>query len=239
MPPRFDCLGFPIDDVSMEDALAWARRARGEPRPRQIITANPVILMAAGAHPGLAAALRAADLVVPDSFGVVWAGRRTGRPVSRVPGIDLMDRLCAAAAIDGARVGLLGAGPGVAEEAAAALRKRHTGLSVVFLQDGFFSPAEEEGVLARARAAAPDFLFVALDTPRQDDWIHRRLNVLGARVLMGVGGSFDVLSGRLRRAPEWMRRWGLEWLYRLRQEPHRWRRLGALPRFVLRVLKNT
>jgi len=223
----------------MEDALAWACRARGEPRPRQIITANPLILMAAGSHPGLSAALRAADLVVADSVGIVWAARRGGRSVSRVPGIDLMERLCATAAGDGARVGLLGAAPGVAEKAAAALRSQHPGLNVVFVQDGFFSPTEESGVLARAQAAATDYLFVALDTPRQDDWIHRQLSVLGARVVMGVGGSFDVLAGRLRRAPRWMRKFGLEWLYRLNQEPRRWRRMAALPRFVLRVLKNT
>lgn len=223
----------------MEDALAWARRARVDPSPRQVITANPLILMAAEAHAGLAAALRAADLVVADAVGVVWAARRGGRSIPRVPGIELMDRLCAAAAVDGARVGLLGAVPGVAEEAAGALQRRHPGLNVVFVQDGFFSQAEEDAVLARARAARPDYLFVALDTPRQDDWIHRRLDALGARVVMGVGGSFNVFAGRLRRAPPWMQKLGLEWLYRLWQEPRRWRRMAALPRFVLRVLKNT
>lgn len=223
----------------MEDALAWARRAWGESRPRQIITANPLILIAAEAHPGLAVALRSADLVVADSAGVVWAARRGGRAISRVPGIDLMDRLCAAAAADGARVGLLGAAPGVAEAAAAALRRRHAGLNVVFIQDGFFSSAEEGDVLERAGAAASDFLFVALNTPRQDDWIHRHLKDLGAGVVMGVGGSFDVFAGRLRRAPGWMQKSGFEWLYRLRQEPRRWRRMAALPLFVFRVLKNT
>jgi N-acetylglucosaminyldiphosphoundecaprenol N-acetyl-beta-D-mannosaminyltransferase len=133
----------------------------------------------------------------------------------------------------------LGAAPGVAEAAAAALRRRHPGLNVVFIQDGFFAPNEESGVLERAQAADSDYLFVALDTPRQDDWIHRQLGVLGARVVMGVGGSFDVFAGRLRRAPRWMRTGGLEWLYRLWQEPHRWRRMAALPGFFFRVLKNT
>ncbi len=237
MPPRFACLGFAIDDVTMADVVARARR--GDLPPRQIITANPLMLLAAQNHAGLAAAFRAADLVVADSTGVVWAARRAGRRIPKVPGVDLMERLCAEAAADGRRVGLLGAAPGVAEAAAAALARRYPGLRVAFVQDGFFSPSEEGAVIARAAATAPDLLFVALDTPRQDAWIHDHLPRLGARVVMGVGGSFDVLSGRLRRAPRWMQNLGLEWLFRLLQEPRRWRRMTALPRFVLKTLKNS
>ncbi len=221
----------------MANVLARARRA--DPTSRQIITANPLMLLAAQNHDGLAAAFRAADLVVADSTGVVWAARRAGRRIPKVSGIDLMERLCAEAAGDGRRVGLLGAAPGVAEAAAAALVRRFPGLRVVLTLDGYFSPEAEDAVVSRVADAAPELLFVALDTPRQDAWIHRHLSRLRARWVMGVGGSFDVLSGRLRRAPPWVRRAGLEWLYRLIQEPRRWRRMTALPLFVLKILKNS
>jgi N-acetylglucosaminyldiphosphoundecaprenol N-acetyl-beta-D-mannosaminyltransferase len=237
--PRFGCLGFAIDDLSRADVVARARAWRAESLPRQIITANPLMLMAAQKHAGLAAAFRAADLVVADGAGVLWAARRRGRRLEKISGIDLMDDLCGAAAAEGGRVGLLGAAPGVAEEAGAVLARRHPGLTVALALDGYFSPASETDVVARVAAAGVDTLFVALDTPRQDDWIHRHLPRLGARLVMGVGGSFDVLSGRLRRAPRWMQTIGLEWLFRLSQEPRRWRRMTALPRFVLQILKNT
>lgn len=235
---RLRVLGVPIDAVGPACALAAAERLVRAGRPAQIVTANALMVLAAGAHPGLREAFESADLVVPDSAGIVWAARRGGFRGAAVPGIDLMDALCGRAASAGWSVFLLGAAPGVAEQAAAALAARHPGLRLAGTAHGRFAPGDEPALIARVAAARPDLLFVALDTPRQDAWIHRHLARFGAVVAMGVGGSFDVFSGRLPRAPRWMRRAGLEWLFRLLREPSRARRMSGLPLFVWRVLRD-
>jgi N-acetylglucosaminyldiphosphoundecaprenol N-acetyl-beta-D-mannosaminyltransferase len=133
---------------------------------------------------------------------------------------------------------LRGAAPGVAARAAAELERRYPGLVVAGCRDGYFREgAEEEALISAVSSAGPDLLFVALDAPRQDAWIHARLGRLGARAAMGVGGSFDVIAGGLKRSPSWMRAAGLEWLYRLAQEPWRFKRMSRLPLFALRVLR--
>jgi N-acetylglucosaminyldiphosphoundecaprenol N-acetyl-beta-D-mannosaminyltransferase len=172
------------------------------------------------------------------------AARRQGRRLQKISGIDLMDQLCGRAAERGWRVFLLGAAPGVADAAGKELLLRHPRLSIVGTAHGYFEPdtsapsanPRESEVLARVASARPDLLFVALSTPRQDGWIHQNLHRLGAKVLLGVGGSFDVISGRLRRAPAWMRTVGLEWFFRLLQEPRRAGRMRGLPLFVARIL---
>lgn len=231
-----------MDDISVESVLSRVRDFVKDPASRQIITANPLMLLAAQSHPGLAHAFRSADLIVPDSVGILWAAARQGRRLTKVSGIDLLVRLCEEAAGSGWRVFFLGAAPGVAAAAAEVLSRRFPGLIVAGVEHGYFSAEPhppmtslESAVVARVAAARPDLLFVALDTPRQDAWIHANRKALGARVSLGVGGSFDVLSGRLRRAPRWMCDAGLEWLFRLAQEPRRWRRMTGLPRFVIKV----
>jgi N-acetylglucosaminyldiphosphoundecaprenol N-acetyl-beta-D-mannosaminyltransferase len=126
----------------------------------------------------------------------------------------------------------------VAERAAAVLTRRHLGLEIAGTYAGSPDPAEENEIVARVRAAAPDFLFVAYGAPRQDLWIHRNLHRLGVPVCMGVGGTLDFIAGVTPRAPRWMRRHGLEWLYRLYLQPWRWRRMLALPRFVYHVFRQ-
>jgi N-acetylglucosaminyldiphosphoundecaprenol N-acetyl-beta-D-mannosaminyltransferase len=194
------------------------------------------MILAAEKDPGLAGALESADLVVADGAGVSLAARMKGRTLPRIPGIELMEKLCARAVARDWRVFLLGAAPGVADRAAAVLRAKYPGLDVAGTRHGYFSREEEPEVLRQVSRAAPDLLFVALDVPRQDVWIHRNLARLNARVAMGVGGSFDVISGRLYRAPRWMSQTGLEWLYRLIQEPRRLRRMAGLPVFFLKAL---
>ena len=244
---RLPILGVPIDFVGMEESLRLAEGFLRERRPRQIITANPLMILAAEKDPGLRAAFAAADLVVPDGVGVVFAALLRGHRLSRVPGIELMDRLCARAAETSLRVFLLGAAPGVAASVAKTLIIRHPGLNIVGVHHGFFSASRrlgvaaslspsEDGVVSKVREARPDILFVALAVPFQDAWVHANIDRFGAKVVMGVGGSFDVLSGRLGRAPRWMQSLGLEWLFRLAQEPRRIRRMLGLPVFLLRVI---
>ncbi|MGQ0644518.1 MAG: WecB/TagA/CpsF family glycosyltransferase [Elusimicrobiota bacterium] len=238
---RVKVLGFDIDALASAAALAAVDGFLNETprRPRQIITANALMILAAETHAGLRDAFRRADLVLPDSVGVCLAARLSGRPLPEtVPGVDFLESLCRRAAGSGLRVFLLGAAPGVSEAAAGNLRVRHPGLRIAGTRHGYFSPEEENDVFGQISAAAPDFVFVALDVPRQDAWICENLSRFGSAVVMGVGGSFDVLSGRLARAPRWMRAAKLEWLFRVLQEPSRAARMARLPAFLWKALTD-
>jgi N-acetylglucosaminyldiphosphoundecaprenol N-acetyl-beta-D-mannosaminyltransferase len=236
-PPVVRVLGLPVHAASLPDVLAAVDRFVSERRPRQLVTANALMLLAARADAGVRRAFEDASLVLPESAGARLAGRVLGRPFPPAPaGVELVDLLCGRASEKGWRVYFLGAASGVAEAAAGRLRARHPGLVVAGCRDGFFTDAEEAGVAAAVAAARPDLLFVGMSAARQEPWIHRNLDRLGAAVALGVGGSFDVLSGRLARAPRWMRAAGLEWLFRWAQEPWRAPRMARLPVFLSLVL---
>jgi N-acetylglucosaminyldiphosphoundecaprenol N-acetyl-beta-D-mannosaminyltransferase len=156
-----------------------------------------------------------------------------------IPGIDLMTEMCRLACDEERSIYLLGAQPGVAEKAAANLQAIFPGLKVAGTHDGYFSREhEEQNVIAEIRDRAPSFLFVGMNVPWQEKWISRHLRALDVPIVMGVGGSFDVLSGQLRRAPLWMRRFGVEWVFRTLQQPWRLQRIKDLPVFMWRVLKQ-
>lgn len=248
-PRRVPILHVRVDALSRAETLARIEKFIAEQRrPRQVVTANPLMILASEKDPGLRRAFEAADLVIPDSAGVALAAWLSGRALpEKISGIDLLQDLCARAAKKGWSVFLLGAAPGVAERAAKNLVAQYPGLNIVGTHHGYFTESGEgrmggergitqDSVIQKVSRAAPDLLFVALDLPRQDGWIQANLPRLGGRVAMGVGGSFDVISGRLRRAPAWMRAAGLEWLFRLLQEPCRARRMLGLPVFLWRVL---
>ncbi len=204
---------------------------------RQVCTVNPEFIMAARRHPAFGRALAAADLCTPDGVGVLWAARRAGtRLEERVTGSDAIYRLSERAAAQGWRVFFLGAADGVAERVAAELTRLYPGLRVAGTFAG--SPADTDWPHIRQRLAAAraDLLFVAYGHPRQDLWIHQHRRELPVTVAMGVGGAFDFVAGITPRAPLWMQRIGLEWLFRLVRQPWRWRRMKTLPRFVLLVL---
>ena len=216
--------------------MSAVRRSLDEPGPHHVITGNTLMLLDAEKDAELRVILDRAALVVPESSGIYWASKRLGQPlVEFVPGIDFMLALCALAAETRRPVYLLGAKPGVAEAAARMLQARFPGLSIIGTHHGYFSTAETPAVVERIRAAAPSFLFIAMSVPGQEKWIARHLAALHVPVVMGVGGSFDVLCGRLNRAPQWMRGLGIEWLYRLLQEPWRWRRIARLPVFAWKI----
>ena len=226
-----------VDRVTFADVLEWVKSFLMDGRPHHVVTANPLMLLAAEKDSSLAEILGHADLVVPESSGVRWASEQVGTPLEEiVPGIDLL-RACCRVARDAQRsIFLLGARPGVAEKAAVTLCAQVPGLRVAGTHPGYFTAGEETGVVAQIRETAPGFLFVGMSVPVQEKWIHRNLEALGVPVVMGVGGSFDVLSGRLRRAPAWMRELGLEWLFRTLQEPWRLKRIIHLPVFVWKIL---
>ena len=186
-----------------------------------------------------AAVLCKADLCVPDGVGVLWAARRQGIVLQeRVTGSDGIYCICERAAQCGWRIFLLGAAEGVAEEAAQRLKQLYPSLRVVGVYSGSPEMGEWPTIAERLDAAQPQILFVAFGHPRQDLWIAQHRDELPGQVALGVGGAFDFVAGVTLRAPRWMQRWGLEWLYRLLQEPWRWRRMAVLPLFVSRVLWN-
>lgn len=233
-------LGVQIDTITMEESVERVAGFIRSGRPHRILTLNPEFLFRAQSEPALMELAVRADLITPDGIGIVWACRMAGYQVSeRVTGIDLMISLVERAAKENWRVYLLGAAPGVAEEAAKKLCHDYPGLQVVGTHHGYFSDGEEAaGVAEKVRQVSPQLLFAALGAPKQEQWIDRYLEQTGASAAVGVGGSFDVIAGKVRRAPQWSQRLHIEWLARLLREPSRWRRQLVLPRFAWLVLKR-
>lgn len=228
----------PLDALSLDGFLSVARDRIDRRVPSQIVTLNALMFNMALRDASLAGVLGKAAFVVPDSAGISWAAHfLCGNSVNRLPGIDLIHHFCELAAREGKRVFLLGAAPGVAEAAAERLSKLYPGLIISGTQHGYISKDEEASAIKRVAQAAPDILFVALAIPRQETWIADNLKALGVPLVMGVGGSFDVISGRLKRAPAWLSKTGFEWLYRTLQQPWRIRRILDLPVFVLNIFK--
>ncbi|HEY9900133.1 MAG TPA: WecB/TagA/CpsF family glycosyltransferase [Pantanalinema sp.] len=235
---RVNVLGFPIDPLGVDDAIARVQAATPA-QPLQVVTINAEMAIQGMADPELGDVLRGAGLVLPDGSGVVWAIRRQGRPVQKLAGVEFVGHMAEWCAANGKRMYLFGAGEGVAATAAATLTARYPGLEIAGVRSGFFAPEEEGAIFEEIRAARPDVLLVALGVPRQEKWIQEHQALLGVPVAMGVGGSFDVLADRVKRAPLAFRRLHLEWLFRLIQEPWRWRRMSAtLPRFAWLVLSE-
>jgi len=220
----------------MVDAAGAAKRVTAMlegARPGQVVTFGAEMAMHARRDARYRDVVNAADLVLADSAGIVWASRVLGRPLrGRVTGIDFAERLCT---LIGYPVYLLGARPGIAERAAAALRSRHPNLAIAGTHHGFFGDDEGPAVAAAIRQCGARIVFVALGFPRQEFFIHDRLGEIGPAVCMGVGGAFDVWAGVATRAPAAWRGLGLEWLYRLIREPARLRRQLALPAFAFAV----
>lgn len=230
-----------VDAVGLKDTIQILDEFVRSGAPHQVVTVNLDFIRIAQQDDRFRAAVNGADLSVADGAPVLWAARLLGTPlVERVTGVDIVEQGAALAAANGYGVFLLGAAPGVAEAAGAELRRRHQGLRIVGTYSPPFGPftgAEEERMVNLVRCARPAMLFVAFGAPRQDLWIRRHLHSLGVPVCVGVGGTFDLLAGRLKRSPRWMQRSGLEWIWRLKQEPRRlWRRylLGDAP-LMLRI----
>lgn len=232
-------LGMRVDRVDMEGALARiARFIEEKTPPRHIVTADASMAVTASEDAEFARIVNRADLVTPDGAGILWATKRLGTPVTtKVSGVDLAARCCALSAEKSWRVFFFGAAPGVAEEARARMLARHPGAQIVGFRDGFFKPEEEAGIVERIRAERPDILLVALGIPKQEKFIHRHKAALGVPVSIGVGGTFDVFSGTVRRAPVWMQNSGLEWAYRLASNPKKISKVALLPRFVRMTLR--
>lgn len=233
-------LGARIHGVTMDEALNRIAAFIEAGSPHQVITLNAEILYRATKEPELMALINRADLVTPDGAGIVWAAGKLGRPVpERVTGIDLLQAVAQKAPEAGWKIFLYGGEPGIAEQAAVNLQKKHPGLMIAGTAHGFIPPEAQEELREQIRIAQPHILLVALGAPRQEFWIRDNLSSLGVPVAIGVGGSFDVIAGKARRAPLWVQKAQLEWLYRLIKEPWRYKRMLALPRFMALVLRES
>lgn len=228
----------PLDVLPQEQVLSAIEEFVDVHTPHQVITLNSIMYNHSLGDSVLKNALLEAHLLIPDSIGIVLAARYlSGMRLERIPGIELMLEICRLAERKLYRVYFLGAQPEVSGLVCVKIREMFPGLVICGCHHGYFSKNEEENVINGIRACVPDILFVALSVPAQEKWIFANLNRLAVPVVMGVGGSFDVISGKLKRAPLLVRKAGLEWLFRFIQQPWRFSRILDLPRFVFNVLK--
>ncbi|MHA2957879.1 WecB/TagA/CpsF family glycosyltransferase [Priestia megaterium] len=202
-----------------------------------IVAINPEKIMKAQEDQELKSLLNQATYQIPDGIGVILASKlKKGRIRERVTGIDMMLKLCKEATNNGKRIFLYGAKPGIADEAKAKLEEMFPGILIAGTLNGY--EKNEEVIERTINDSGAEIVFVALGSPAQENWIIAHKEKLNPSVYQGVGGSFDVISGRLNRAPAVFQKFGLEWLYRLLKEPWRWKRQLELPRFLLRVLRG-
>jgi N-acetylglucosaminyldiphosphoundecaprenol N-acetyl-beta-D-mannosaminyltransferase len=232
-------LDLPVHQVTMETALNTIDAFIRDGSPHHVITADASMMVMAQQDAPLRSIVANAELITPDSEGILWASRRQGCGLpERVSGVEIVERLCERSASSGQRLYFLGAAPGVAEKAKARMEAKYPGAQVVGTRNGFFTDADLPAVLDGIRACRPDVLCVAMGIPKQEKWIAAHRDALGVPVLIGVGGTLDVLSDSVKRAPLVMRKLKLEWLWRVISNPRKISKVMLLPRFVALVCQH-
>ena len=238
MRKTVDILGIPVDSTTMAEAVAKVGSFIEEGGLHMVFTPNAEMIMIAQKDAELKNILSQADMLTADGAGVVLASRILKRSVpEKVSGIDLVKEIFRVYGTRGIRCFLLGAKPGVAETAAANISRDYPGVVIAGCHDGYFTEDMNEKIVNEINASKPDLLLVALGAPKQEKWIFEHRKKLDVKVCIGVGGTIDVLAGKVALAPDFFRRNGLEWLYRLIREPRRAVRMLNLPKFMLRVLR--
>ena len=234
---RIDVLGVGFDNLSMSEAIDRAMKDIAEHKGGWVVTPNPEIVLECRKNEAMARAVKDAALVIADGIGVIYASKILGRPLrEKIPGIDFACGLLQRLSEHGGRAYLFGAKPGVAEAAAETLRHRFPGLDVCGTHDGYFQ--DDAPIVADIQAKKPDLLLVCLGAPKQELWMETHSSELDVGTMIGLGGSLDVFAGTAQRAPEGLRRLGLEWLYRLFREPRRIKRMIRLPLVLLFALNE-
>ncbi len=227
---RASLLGFEIDRYDFQGAVDYAKANGGH-----VVTINPEMIEYASKNEEFADIIRKAELVIPDGVGIQLGLKLVGYDVKRIAGVEFAKRM-----IDeyvGKRIALIGAKPDIIEKAVNNLKSENPRLNFVYVQDGYFK--DDEKVLTEAAECQPDLVLAALGSPKQEIFLYKLKQRLPKALMIGVGGSFDVWSGEVERAPELFQRLGLEWLYRTVKEPKRFKRIfPTLPLFVLRVLRS-
>jgi polysaccharide pyruvyl transferase CsaB len=235
MNSMINLFGVRIDNIDLKTGLEKIEGFISTRKPHIVFTPNPEIIMSAIKDESLRELLNSADLNLPDGIGIVAAARILGTPVrGRITGIDFMSSVLGLCREKGYRVFLLGSAEGIAEAAAGKM----TGINIAGTHHGYFSDEKAPEIADMIKRAAPDILFVGLGSPRQERWVSRYCKEIGAPVNMVIGGSLDVLSGKVKRAPAALQKTGLEWLYRLAKEPKRWKRQLSLAGFAWMAVKT-
>ncbi|WP_379970750.1 WecB/TagA/CpsF family glycosyltransferase [Ectobacillus sp. sgz5001026] len=240
MRQTVDILGIPFSSMKMQETIDYISKQLYERETAfHIVTANPEIVMCAKKDPQFKESLLQADLITPDGIGVVKVSGWFGEPIpERVGGFDMMNQwLGQFTKEDAVKLYLLGAKQHVVEKAAAVLSETYPGVIISGYHNGYFRDEEEEDIIQKVQEAKPDILLVALGFPRQETFIMRNKHRMGAKVAVGVGGSFDVWAGEVKRAPKWMQAINLEWFYRLISNPTRWRRQIVLIEFLQEAIR--
>lgn len=228
-------LGFEIDTFDFQGAVSFALDLIKDKKGGQIVTINPEMIEYGLKNEDFASLLKHADLVFPDGVGVEVGLKIKGHNIRRIAGIEFSKKMLEECASNNFSVGFIGAKPQIIEKAVSNLKTEIPNLNICYFKDGYFKDREE--VLAEIKEKSPAFVLVALGSPRQEDFIKEARKLLPQSVMIGVGGSFDVWSGEVQRAPEIYQKLGLEWLYRTTKEPWRLKRIfPTLPKFFLRVL---
>lgn len=225
-------LGIDVDSFTFDEAVSWAYS-----NPGQIVTINPEMISTANSNSDFAEVIKQAELVVPDGVGVEIGLKILGHRVRRIAGIELGKALIIKFSKESKSIAFVGAKPGIVDEAIKNLSAEIPELNVVYSHDGYFN--DEEEILNSLIASKPDLVLVALGSPKQEFFISKLKNQLPNAAMIGLGGSFDVWAGAVKRAPIIYQKLGLEWLYRTIKEPQRFKRIfPTLPLFVLKVLKE-
>ena len=240
---RIKILDIPVDMVDYPEAMEIFRDLMSKNGCSLIVTPNSEIIVNATKDQELKGIIEQADLVIPDGIGLVYASKIMGMPLKeRVTGIDFLSVILGYLEEAGKSVFFLGSkpgeegSPGIAELAAEKIQEKHRNLKVAGTHHGYFKEADEEEIVRKINESGADFLCVALGSPKQEKFVFSNRDRLNVKCAIGVGGSLDVWAGTLKRAPEFYRNNGLEWLYRLIQQPSRYKRMAALPLFMIKVL---
>ena len=235
---RIDVLGVGFDNVTMAEAVERGMALLHSEGAHYVVTPNPEIVETCRENGAAKAAVNGADLVLPDGIGIIKGAAMLGTPLKeKTPGIEFAAHILERMAGEGLSLYLLGAKPGVAEQAAEKLSAQYPGLKIAGTHDGYFK--EDGPVVEDIRRSGADCVFVCLGAPKQEFWMAKNGSATGARLLCGLGGSLDVFAGTVERAPKFFCDHGLEWFYRLCKEPKRIGRMMKLPLFLVHVKQET
>ncbi|MFJ9463504.1 WecB/TagA/CpsF family glycosyltransferase [Viridibacillus arvi] len=235
---KIDILSIPIADTTKKEFVNTVTKHDGQV---WIVTANPEIIMLAKELPSYEKLLHTADYVVADGIGVVIGSKMLGQPLKeRIPGVELVHEFMAVANATDTRnkIFMYGGKPGIAAKAAEMAKAQYPNIQIVGVADGYGGDGNGDEVATKAAAVSPDYLFVALGAPKQEEWIAAHLEKFPNSILMGVGGSLDILSGNIDRAPDIFLKLNLEWFHRLITQPTRWKRMLKIPQFLLAVKRD-
>ena len=234
---RIDVLGVGFDNVTMAEAVEQGMALLHSEGSHYVVTPNPEIVEACRENGAARAAVNGADLVLPDGIGIIKGAAMLGTPLKeKTPGIEFAAHMMERMAGEGMSLYLLGAKPGIAEQAAEKLSAQYPGLEIAGTHDGYFK--EDGPVVEDIRQSGADCVFVCLGAPKQEFWMAKNGPATGARLLCGLGGSLDVFAGTVERAPKFFCDHGLEWFYRLCKEPKRIGSMMKLPLFLVHVKKE-